>query len=55
MKKFEEGKAAFEKSSSLALKSGKANKDAAKMIRECDVQMGLIRVQEKAIYQKMFK
>ena len=55
MKKFEEAKATFEKSSSLAFKSGKSNKDAAKMIRECELQMGQLRKQEKAIYQKMFK
>lgn len=55
LKKFEEAKQSFEKSSSLSLKSGKENKNVAKMLRECDIQIEKIRKEEKAIYQKMFK
>jgi hypothetical protein len=54
-KKFEEAKAAFEKSSSLAITAGRENKTVGKMVRECDIQISQVKREEKAIYQKMFK
>jgi 3-deoxy-D-manno-octulosonate 8-phosphate phosphatase KdsC-like HAD superfamily phosphatase len=54
-KKFEEAKAAFEKSSSLAITAGRENKTVGKMVRECDIQISQGKREEKAIYQKMFK
>ena len=52
---FDEAKQALEKSSSVGANAGKENKNVAKLMRECDIQMDKIRQAEKAMYQKMFK
>jgi hypothetical protein len=39
MKKFEEAKEAFVKSASVGPNAGKENKNVARMLRECDIQV----------------
>lgn len=53
LNKFDEAKESFQKS--LSSQSGKENRNVAKLMRECDIQLEKILKEEKAIYQKMFK